>query len=408
MSCSSERKFWISIGARVYTEVVLVMKTKIGKIGKKWWIAGPILIAVIILFRNVLSEEVNQVSVEKAGLRNIISCVPASGRLSPTLRVNISPDVSGEVVELYVKEGDYVKKGDLLLRIKQDAYRSAVERTEAILRGAESSLAQVGLRFERAKANYQRDSRLFEKKIISNEEFIESEMEYRIMEKEIENAMFNIESAKASLCEAKENLARTDVHSPMDGTVTSLCISKGERVVGTSQMAGTIMMEIADLEKMELVCSVSQNDILRISVGDTANICVEAFGQMNFKGIVSSIASNAKKDFEVKIAIVSPENRFRPGMRADADIITESADSVPTLPIGAVIFRRGESEGKIIYIYDPVSGRISERRVKTGLSDTDYIEITDGIDIENEYAVTGPYSFLKGEIENGEKVKVKR
>lgn len=384
------------------------MKTKMGKTGKRWWIAGVILIAIIIILIIVLSEEVNQVSVAKAQLRNITSCVPASGRLSPTLRVNISPDVSGEVVELYVKEGDYVKKGDLLLRIKQDAYRSAVERTEAILRGAESSLAQVGLRFEKAKANYQRDSRLFEKKIISNEEFYESQMEYLIMEKEIENAMFNIESAKASLSEAKENLARTDVRSPMDGTVTSLCISKGERVVGTSQMAGTIMMEIADLERMELVCSVSQNDILRISVGDTANICVDAFGQMKFKGIVCSIASNAKKDFEVRIAIVSHENRFRPGMRADADIITEYADSVPALPIGAILFKRGEQEGQFVYIYDPASGRISERRVKTGLSDIDYIEIRDGVDIENEYVVTGPYSFLKGEIENGEKVKAKR
>lgn len=384
------------------------MKTKMGKTGKRWWIAGVILIAIIIILINVLSEEVNQVSVAKAQLRNITSCVPASGRLSPTLRVNISPDVSGEVVELYVKEGDYVKKGDLLLRIKQDAYRSAVERTEAILRGAESSLAQVGLRFEKAKANYQRDSRLFEKKIVSNEEFYESQMEYLIMEKEIENAMFNIESAKASLSEAKENLARTDVRSPMDGTVTSLCISKGERVVGTSQMAGTIMMEIADLERMELVCSVSQNDILRISVGDTANICVDAFGQMKFKGIVCSIASNAKKDFEVRIAIVSHENRFRPGMRADADIITEYADSVPALPIGAILFKRGEQEGQFVYIYDPASGRISERRVKTGLSDIDYIEIRDGVDIENEYVVTGPYSFLKGEIENGEKVKAKR
>lgn len=384
------------------------MKTKMGKTGKRWWIAGVILIAIIIILINVLSEEVNQVSVAKAQLRNITSCVPASGRLSPTLRVNISPDVSGEVVELYVKEGDYVKKGDLLLRIKQDAYRSAVERTEAILRGAESSLAQVGLRFEKAKANYQRDSRLFEKKIISNEEFYESQMEYLIMEKEIENAMFNIESAKASLSEAKENLARTDVRSPMDGTVTSLCISKGERVVGTSQMAGTIMMEIADLERMELVCSVSQNDILRISVGDTANICVDAFGQMKFKGIVCSIASNAKKDFEVRIAIVSHENRFRPGMRADADIITEYADSVPALPIGAILFKRGQQEGQFVYIYDPASGRISERRVKTGLSDIDYIEIRDGVDIENEYVVTGPYSFLKGEIENGEKVKAKR
>lgn len=384
------------------------MKTKMGKTGKRWWIAGVILIAIIIILIIVLSEEVNQVSVAKAQLRNIISCVPASGRLSPTLRVNISPDVSGEVVELYVKEGDYVKKGDLLLRIKQDAYRSAVEKTEAILRGAESSLAQVGLRFEKAKANYQRDSRLFEKKIISNEEFYESQMEYLIMEKEIENAMFNIESAKASLSEAKENLARTDVRSPMDGTVTSLCISKGERVVGTSQMAGTIMMEIADLERMELVCSVSQNDILRISVGDTANICVDAFGQMKFKGIVCSIASNAKKDFEVRIAIVSHENRFRPGMRADADIITEYADSVPALPIGAILFKRGEQEGQFVYIYDPASGRISERRVKTGLSDIDYIEIRDGVDIENEYVVTGPYSFLKGEIENGEKVKAKR
>lgn len=384
------------------------MKTKMGKTGKRWWIAGVILIAIIIILINVLSEEGNQVSVAKAQLRNITSCVPASGRLSPTLRVNISPDVSGEVVELYVKEGDYVKKGDLLLRIKQDAYRSAVERTEAILRGAESSLAQVGLRFEKAKANYQRDSRLFEKKIISNEEFYESQMEYLIMEKEIENAMFNIESAKASLSEAKENLARTDVRSPMDGTVTSLCISKGERVVGTSQMAGTIMMEIADLERMELVCSVSQNDILRISVGDTANICVDAFGQMKFKGIVCSIASNAKKDFEVRIAIVSHENRFRPGMRADADIITEYADSVPALPIGAILFKRGEQEGQFVYIYDPASGRISERRVKTGLSDIDYIEIRDGVDIENEYVVTGPYSFLKGEIENGEKVKAKR
>ncbi|MDY5824000.1 MAG: efflux RND transporter periplasmic adaptor subunit [Candidatus Coprenecus sp.] len=384
------------------------MKTKMGKTGKRWWIAGVILIAIIIILIIVLSEEVNQVSVAKAQLRNITSCVPASGRLSPTLRVNISPDVSGEVVELYVKEGDYVKKGDLLLRIKQDAYRSAVERTEAILRGAESSLAQVGLRFEKAKANYQRDSRLFEKKIISNEEFYESQMEYLIMEKEIENAMFNIESAKASLSEAKENLARTDVRSPMNGTVTSLCISKGERVVGTSQMAGTIMMEIADLERMELVCSVSQNDILRISVGDTANICVDAFGQMKFKGIVCSIASNAKKDFEVRIAIVSHENRFRPGMRADADIITEYADSVPALPIGAILFKRGEQEGQFVYIYDPASGRISERRVKTGLSDIDYIEIRDGVDIENEYVVTGPYSFLKGEIENGEKVKAKR
>lgn len=384
------------------------MTTKMGKTGKRWWIAGVILIAIIIILINVLSEEGNQVSVAKAQLRNITSCVPASGRLSPTLRVNISPDVSGEVVELYVKEGDYVKKGDLLLRIKQDAYRSAVERTEAILRGAESSLAQVGLRFEKAKANYQRDSRLFEKKIISNEEFYESQMEYLIMEKEIENAMFNIESAKASLSEAKENLAKTDVRSPMDGTVTSLCISKGERVVGTLQMAGTIMMEIADLEKMELVCSVSQNDILRISVGDTANICVDAFGQMKFKGIVCSIASNAKKDFEVRIAIVSHENRFRPGMRADADIITEYADSVPALPIGAILFKRGEQEGQFVYIYDPASGRISERRVKTGLSDIDYIEIRDGVDIENEYVVTGPYSFLKGEIENGEKVKAKR
>ncbi len=425
----------------------------IGK--KKGWIGG--------------SDGV-KVAVEAAKKRTIIETVSASGKVQPETEVKISADVSGEVVELMVKEGDKVKRGQLLLKIKPDIYISAVERLEAALNtskatssNSKSRLAQAKSQFTNSEATFKRNEKLFEQKVISQQEFDASRAQYEVakaeitaVEQSVEGSEFNIKGSAAALKEAKDNLARTTIYSPVDGTVSKLNIESGERVVGTSQMAGTEIMRIANLNEMEVKVDVNESDIVRVSFNDTAEVEIDAYLGRKFKGVVTSIANSANSsvtmavdqvtNFEVKVRILQESYKdllradqpnlspFRPGMSATVDIKTERAENVLTVPIQAVTTRvdstlsdpeaktmqenqemgqevdasgaktandKQEIIQEIVFVLD--SGKAKKVVVKTGIQDSEYIQILSGVS-EGTEVIYAPYNAVSKKLKDGSKV----
>lgn len=381
------------------------------------------------------------VSTEKAEKRTIIETITANGKIQPETEVKLSPDVSGEIVELYVADGDEVKKGVLLLKIKPEIYQSNIERMEAALNSAKAQLAQAEAQLIERKSNFNRMEKLWESKTISESEFESASSALEIAEANVSAAKYSIMSSEASLKEAKENLSKTIIYSPIDGTISKLNVEQGERVVGTVQMAGTELLRIANLELMEVKVDVNENDIIRVSIGDTAIIEVDAYIDEKFKGIVTEIANSATStgiatdqvtNFEVKIRVLPQSYRhlvekegknkypLRPGMSATVDIRTHTAENVLSIPIEAVTTRRDSSEkGKypladsgeenndenideVVFIYNN-DGSVKQTKVKTGVQDDRYIEILDGISPEDE-VVCAPYSAISKRLKDGMKV----
>ena len=337
--------------------VIIIIALVIGK--KQGWIG---------------KSDATEVSIEKVTKRTIVETVAASGKVQPEAEVKISPDVPGEIIELTVKEGDKVIAGQLLLRIDPDIQQSNVERLEAGLNTAKANLAnaksrkaQVDAQFTNAKALYERNKKLFEQKVISDQEYDAATSSYEVAKNEVEAAKqnvsgadFNVKSANAALQEAKKNLTRTTIFSPVNGTISKLSVEKGERVVGTSQMAGTEIMTIANLNEMEVNVDVNENDIVRVGVGDSADIEVDAYIGRKFRGVVTSIANSANvsgalvdqvTNFEVKIRILQESYKdlvnekqpllspFRPGMSATVEIRTKTSKDILSVPIQAVTSR---------------------------------------------------------------------
>ena len=310
-------------------------------------------VAVLILLAIVGKQqgwfgktEAMAVESKMSELKTIIETVSANGKIQPEVEVKISPDVSGEVIELAVKEGDDVKQGNLLAKIKPDVYMSHVDRMEASVNSNKANLANTKARFLEAEANYKRNKKLWDQDVISDADFDAVKASLAVAEQTMVGAEYNVKSANASLKEARDNLAKTMIFAPVSGTVYMLGVEKGERVVGTSQMAGTAMMRLANLNEMEVSVEVNENDIVRVEVGDTAEIEVDSYLDRDFNGLVTEVANSANTEgvgadqvtnFTVKIRILQDSYKdlidksnpnispFRPGMSATVDIQTETA-----------------------------------------------------------------------------------
>ncbi len=436
------------------------MKTK--KIIKYGIILVVILIIVMIIGQSrgwIGGSDGVRVTVDKAEVRDIVEIVTANGKIQPVTEVKISPDVSGEVIELNVEEGDYVKRGDLLVKINPDVYESMLDRAIASLNTNKANLAsarsrkvQAEAQFINAESSYLRNKRLYEEDAISQSEYDAIRSQYLIAKADVESAeqsiiaaQYQVMSAEASVREARENLTRTNIFAPMDGTVSRLDTEVGERVVGTSQFAGTEIMRIANLNVMEVIVDVSENDIVRVSEGDTAIIDVDAYFGEEFSGMVTSIANSAKTEaqaldqvtnFEVKIRIL-PESYehiqsdksknaspFRPGMSATVDIQTSKAFDVVSVPIQAIAIRDIDANendsidnesstgnkdknlasrsGEIVFLYEDGIARVIP--VKTGIQDLNHIEVKEGIS-EGDEVITGPYRVVSSTLKDGDIVR---
>lgn len=333
-----------------------------------------IVLALVLKFTGVIGNNETGVTVEtsKAKLKTITQLVSASGKVQPEVEVIIRPDVSGEIIELAVKEGDYVREGDLLVRIKQDIYKAKIDGLNAALLTQKARMEQTRAALIQAEAAFKRDKELFDKGVISEMDYIQSKSELDAQKASLKAAEYQIESAEAQLQQAREELEQTVIRAPQDGTITGLTIEEGERVLGNSQMAGTEMMRVSLLDMMEVLVEVNENDIVNISEGDTARIEVDAYPERRFNGVVTEIANSAiitgsgtneqVTNYQVKVRIVTPHNlesggrqlvrnemsedpeenfspSFKPGMSATVDVETQTAVNVVSVPIQAVTVR---------------------------------------------------------------------
>lgn len=442
------------------------MKKK--KSGKKKWIIWSIIIVLILLIVIAIikkgGDHTINVAAEKAEMRTIIETVSANGKIQPEVDVSISPYISGEVIELNVKEGDEVNKGDLLAVIDPEIYKSNYDRMKASLNtqqanyaNAKARLAQAKAQFLNQKLSYERNAKLWEQNVISKSEYDAAKSAFEVAEAEVlaaeesvKAAEFMVASAKASLNEAEENLRRTNIYAPNNGTVSELNTEIGERVVGASQFSsGTEIMKIADLNAMEVNVEVNENDIVRVKLYDTCLIEVDAYLNRKFKGVVTEIATSANTtgisadqvtNFDVKIRILrssykdilkkdtSIKSPFRPGMSATVDIQTETVRKALSVPIQAVTTRpdtsgkrisgremiekkrleekegvelEDEEELEVVFRYE--EGKAILTLVETGIQDNKYIEIRDGLE-EGQEVITAPYNAVSKELKNNDNV----
>jgi len=440
---TKKRIIWILIIFVVIALVVGIIAKKKGLIGK---------------------PDETKVATEKVTKRTIVEVVSANGKITPEFEVKLSPDVSGEIIELYVKEGDLIKAGQLLAKINPEIYISNYDRTvaalntsQANLANAKARLAQVKSQFVNAKNSYDRNEKLHSQQTISDAEYETSKANFEVAQAEVEAAeesvkaaAFSVKSAEAGVKESKENLSKTSIYAPVEGTVSKLNLEKGERVAGASQFgSGTEILRIANLLTMEVNVSVNENDIVRVSLNDTALVEVDAYQNRKFKGVVTEISTSANTvgvsadqvtNFDVKIRIlldsykdlISKEkpndSPFRPGMSATVDIQTKSVTDVLTVPIQAVTTRADTSKALVkaeppkessddnnntvkkkieavqeyVFLYD--NGKAKMVKVKTGIQDNQYIQIIDGLK-DGQEIITAPYRAVSKKLKDGDKVK---
>jgi len=411
---------------------------------KGLFIAGILAVASALMFTSSCGGKGGtKVSIDTTATRTIIETVSASGKIQPEIEVKIASDVSGEIVELYVDEGDSVKKGQLLLEINPDVYKSEYERmiaslsqTKANLASSQARLTQQEAQLMMAENNYNMNKGLHDKKAISETEWNTINTNYKVAQsnviaaqQEVQAMNYNVQSMQASLKAAQTNLSRTRIYSPMDGVVSMLNVKKGERVVGTATMAGTEMLRIADLSVMEVNVEVNENDIVKVDLGDTALIEVDAYLNRKFKGVVTSIANSPKTsstittdevtNFEVKIRIskdsyadlINGRNAspFRPGMSATVDVLTNTVNNAISVPIQSVTAKKdttvttGEDYNEFVFVVD--QGKVKMTKVTTGIQDNKYIQILTGIKV-GDVVVEGPYDAIVRKLEDGSKVSV--
>ena len=418
-------------------------------------IIGVLAIIILLVGRKVgwFGKEVSvKVAVEKVKKKDITEIITANGKIEPQLQVKISPEVPGEIIELPVKEGDVVNKGDLLVVIKPDIYISAVNRLDASMSTQKARLAQAEAQLVEKELNYARSKKLFESNTIAKSDFDLIEASWKVAQSEVQAAKFSLKSAESGVNEAKENLTKTKIYSPISGTVSKLNVEKGEKVVGTNQFAGTELMTIADLSKMEVKVEVNENDIVKVEKNDTAYIEIDAYLKRKFKGLVNEIASSANvigtstdqvTNFNVKILLLresyndlltdNPKrNPFLPGMSATVDIRTETRNGVITVPIQAVTTRTaGGSAKKDVSQLEPETnktdnaeekplskepeqfevvfvnkqGLARQKRVKTGIQNNTDIEISEGLDPEEEI-ITAPYGMISKTLKDSMHIEI--
>ena len=395
------------------------------------------------------NDESKVVELSKVAQTTIVETVSATGKIQPEIEVKISSEVSGEIIALPIKEGQQVKKGDLLVRINPDLYESGVNRSVASMSTTKAGLSQADAQVKEAKANYDRNKKLFEKGIISKSEWDRIVSAYEVAVANKQSAYYQVQSASATVTEAKDNLGRTTIYAPADGTISLLNVELGERVLGTQQMAGTEILRIANLNNMEVEVDVNENDIVKVNIGDSANIEVDAYLKREFKGIVTSISNSASTtltadqvtNFKVKVRILKesyqdllegkPENfsPFRPGMTATVDIITKRKENITAVPISAVVIKddttsvkkdivaelekkeqeqKGtapKSDKKYECVFVKVADKAKLRVVKTGIQDDTNIEIISGLK-PGEEIIIGPYTTVSKDLVSNDKVRV--
>jgi len=378
--------------------------------------------------------ETFEVAVEKGEKRTIIETITANGKIQPETEVKITPDVSGEIVDLFVKEGEYVEEGKLLLKIKPDIYVSMRNRVRASLNSSKARLSQVEAQYVQSKLSYNRNKKLWEQQTISESDYESAEASYKMAEADLNAAKYSVKSSEASLKEAEENLRKTSIYAPMSGTISTLLIEKGERVVGTEMMSGTELMRVADLSRMEVIVEVNENDIIRVLTGDTAIIEVDAYMDQDFKGLVTEIANSATTtgmsadqvtSFNVKIFLLHESyqnlldetpNPFRPGMSATVDIQTETKYDIFTIPIQAVTTRLdtiGQEQNDLVVadkdpdvvVFKVIDDYVMSQIVETGIQDNNYIEITSGLSIEDDIVIA-PYNAISRKLADSSIIKI--
>jgi HlyD family secretion protein len=373
-----------------------------------------------------------KVAVENAEKRTIVETITANGKIQPEKEVKITPDVSGEIVELTVREGDRVEKGQLLIRIKPDVYISQRDRSIAAISSARARLAQAEAQFLQAELSFKRTKQLYDEQTISKSEYEQAEASYTVAKAEVEAAKFSVVSTEASLKEANEQLVKTSIYAPMTGTISMLLVELGERVAGTGMMAGTELLRVADLSRMEAQVEVNENDIPRVKMGDTASIAVDAYVDFKFKGIVTEIASSAKTsgvsadqvtNFDVKILVLpesykdltdkGSEHPLRPGMSATVEIQTETKSGIIAVPIQSVTTRTDTTkyvqtvsdEDIRILVFITDGERALAKDVKTGIQDNSYIEVLSGIS-EGDRVISAPFSAISKKLSDSSLVEI--
>jgi HlyD family secretion protein len=403
-----------------------------------------IVIAALVVAKKKgwIGEGADTVAVETgyAHRRTVVESVTASGKIQPEVEVKMSPEVSGEIIEVNVVDGQQVLEGDILVKINPDLYESAITRARAAVNSSKAVLAQSSVALDEAKKLWARNKVLFEKGAISEQEYDAAQRAISVAELQEESAKYQLQSAEANLDEAYKNLKRTTIIAPINGTVTQLDVELGERVVGTATMTGTEMLRIADLNTMEVLVEVNENDIVKITKGDTAIIEVDAFLGNSFRGVVSEIANSAKlalgaspdqvTNFEVKIRMINGsfaslvpdygENPFRPGMTATVEIITNKMRDALVVPIQAVTVRSDTSSNAVSYervlsedvdesfevVFTPDGMKVGLLVVESGIQDDEFIIVT-GVEDSTE-VVTGPYSAVSRNLKRGTRITTDR
>ncbi|MGB0390961.1 MAG: efflux RND transporter periplasmic adaptor subunit [Salibacteraceae bacterium] len=423
--------------------------------------AAVVVLSVLMYFVVQKSKESDAkyvITTQKVELGKITEMVSATGRIQPEREVKISPEVPGEIIELPIKEGMKVTAGDLLININPDLYQSSVSRAQAGLNSAKANMANAKARLAQSQArltnsetNYNRQKKLNEDGVVSDSDFDRIRSEYEVAKAEViaaeqslRAAEYNIKSAAATVKEANDNLKRTTIYSPMDGTVSKLNVELGERVVGTAQMAGTELMRVADLTRMEVHVEVNESDIVRVKIGDKATVEVDAYLNRKFTGTVKEIANSSASSgmqstneitvFNVKISIdgesykdlIDSENPhlspFRPGMSANVEILTNELNDILMVPIQSVTIRPDTSQKvnrkmkidldefkddelfEVVFVYE--NGEAIMKKVKTGIQDTKNIQIIEGLN-EGDEVISGPYSIVSVKLLNDDKVESK-
>jgi HlyD family secretion protein len=417
----SKKTLYVTLGVIVFLVVALMFMSKAGLVGGK--------------------KKGKIVDVAVVETRTIIETVSATGKIQPEIEIKISSEVSGEIIEMPIKEGQLVKKGDLLVRVNPDLYTSGLNRSVASLSNAKASLSQAEAQLKEAQFNYDRSKILFEKGIISKAEWDNAVARFETAKAAREASYYMVQSASATVNEANDNLRRTTIYAPVDGTISLLAAELGERVVGTQQMTGTEILRVANLNNMEVEVDVNENDIVKLNIGDEANIEVDAYLKKEFKGVVTSISNSASTaltadqvtNFKVKIKILKesyedllvgkPENYspFRPGMTATVDIITKKKMDVVAVPISAVVVKSDTTAVKSTRKTDGVAANKSEKKrecvfvksgnkaklkvITTGIQDDTFIEILGGLKA-GETIITGPYSLVTRELNSGDEIQI--
>jgi HlyD family secretion protein len=414
---------------------------------------GVVLLLIIGLFIASKRDKPIPVTTEKAVRRTILQTVSATGKIQPETEVKISPEVAGEIIELPVDDGMQVKKGDLLVKIKPDSYKALLEQQEAAISAAKATNLQQKATMMKTEHDFKRAEDLFGKKLISEQEYNAAEAAHDVAKNTYESSLHEIERAQASSSQARDQLSKTTIYSPMDGTVTVLNSKLGERLVATNQFAGTEVMRVADLSHMQAVVDVNENDVVNVKLGDKASVKIDAYADRKFKGVVQQIANTGKTtgagtqeevtNFEVKIRIDDHDVTLRPGLSCTADIETNMVKDAVAVPMQSVTIRTGDSNlspeeiekqrqkiasrdkgdnqaelsnerlekqaekeereklAKVVFVKN--GNKAHMVKVVTGIAGDSYMQIKSGVQPGDE-VISGSYSAISRKLKEGAKV----